>query len=325
MPNATWGTTGLLSTTIEKIMPSFQQQIFSSKVLLWILSTANQVQNAPGGISIVEPVMYGASPNVGSYADYDVFSTDPNTGLSSAEFPWRQFYGLFHLSGIELAMNSGEQAVINLAQARLDQLKLSISEALNTMLYKDGTGNSGKDFLGLAQIIKVDRILGGINSATAGSEYWDGTVVASAAGAGSKLVAEMRNTYNSASEGSDHPTNIITTQATFEVYEDNLVDNARYTDMKMADAGFQNLLFKGRPIAFDAAAAVSGNAQPVWFLNVNYLKLRKLAETWFKPSDMLQPTNQDAFYKNILSYGNLTCNFPARQAVLTGAAITNAA
>lgn len=316
MPNAAWGTTGLLSSTLEKLMPSFQQQIFSSKVLLWILSTSNQVQNAPGGISIVEPILYQSAPNVGSYADYDVFATDPNRGLSAAEFPWRQFYGLFHISGIELAMNSGEQAIINLAQARLDQLKLSMSEAINTMLYGDGTGNSGKDFLGLRAVVSDANIFGGINRATAGNEYWKATVVAGGA-TNATLVAKMRNAYNTASEGNDHPTNALTTQEIFEVYEEQLVDQARYTDMKMADGGFQNLLFKGIPIAFDNAAASAGVTDPVWFLNTKYLKLRKLAETWFKPSDMLQPTNQDAFYKNILCYGNLTSNFPNRQAVVT--------
>jgi hypothetical protein len=85
----------------------------------------------------------------------------------------------------------------------------------------------------------------------------------------------------------------------------------------MADGGFQNLLFKGIPIAFDNAAAGATETDPVFFLNTKYLKLRKLADTWFKPSDLLQPTNQDAFYKNILCYGNLTSSFPARQCVVT--------
>ena len=305
-------------------MPAFQQQIFESTVLLWILSTSNQIVNAPGGISIVEPVMYKKAPNVGSYADYDVFATDPNDGLSAAEFPWRQFYGLFHISGIELAMNSGEQAIINLAQTRLDQLKLSISDALNVMLYKDGSGNTGKDFLGLQALIGVTGLLGGIDRAVAGNAFWRANIKTASAATTLALVRDMRNLYNTCSAGADHPTNIITTQLTYEVYEDGLVDQARYTDMKMADAGFQNLLFKGRPIAFDDVADPTGSLKPVWFLNVEYIKLRKLAETWFKPSDMLQPTNQDAFYKNILSYGNLTTNFPARQGVLTGAPVAPA-
>lgn len=320
MPNPKWGVTGLLSTTVEKIMPAFQQQIFDSTVLLWILSQANQIQNADGGISIVQPVMFKGAANVGSYADYDVFATDPNDGLSAAEFPWRQFYGLFHISGIELAMNSGEAAIINLAQTRLDQLKLTMSDLINKMLYKDGAGNSGKDFLGLSAVIAAGRTLGGINSATAGNEYWN-SVVNPGPVTAANLVRAMRTMYNTVSSGSDHPTNIITTQATYEVYEDNLVDQARYTDMAMADAGFQNLLFKGRPIAFDDAADPN-SVEPIWFLNVNYLFLRKLAEVWFKPSELLQPTNQDAFYKNILSYGNLTTSFPARQGVILGAPVT---
>ncbi len=44
--------------------------------------------------------------------------------------------------------------------------------------------------------------------------------------------------------------------------------------------------------------------------------LKKLASTWFKPTDMMQPVNQDAYYKTLLCYGNLTTSNPSRQGVL---------
>jgi hypothetical protein len=325
MPNPNYGTTGLLSTTIEKWMKQFQEQIFSTKVLLWILTQENKIQNADGGLSIVEPLVYDEAANVGSYADYDVFATDPNTGLSAAEFPWRQFYGLIHISGIELAMNKGEAAILKLLEARLKQLEMTMGETINKQLWSDGAGNGGKDFDGVAAIISNVNPswgnLGGIDRTT--DAYWRSVVKDHGAAGATGLVANMRNVYNTASEGNDHPTHLVGTQDNFELYEDQLVDQARYTNMDMADGGFQNLLFKGRPFTYDDFAAfgytdagVATAQDPIWFLNCEYLTMRKLAETWFKPSEMLQPTNQDAFYKNILCYGNLTTNYPGRQAVL---------
>ncbi len=325
MSNPTYGTTGLLSTTIEKWMKQFQEQIFSTKVLLWILTKENKIQNADGGLTIVEPLVYDEAANVGSYADYDVFATDPNKGLSAAEFPWRQFYGLIHISGIELAMNSGEPAILKLLEARLQQLEMTMSETINKQLWSDGAGNGGKDFDGISAIISALNPswgnLGGIDRTA--NAYWRALATDHGAGGGSTLVAAMRTVYNTVSEGNDHPTHLVGNQVVFELYEDQLVDQARYMNMDMADGGFQNLLFKGRPFTFDnfadfgfTDAALAHAKDPIWFLNTKYLTMRKLAETWFKPSDMLQPTNQDAFYKNILSYGNLTSNYPGRQGVL---------
>ncbi len=119
----------------------------------------------------------------------------------------------------------------------------------------------------------------------------------------------------------------MTVQAVYEKYEALLQPQIRYTDTKMADAGFQNLLFKGAPIAWDrfadfgfTDAAVATAKTPIWFLNMKYLALRKLANTWFRSGDLLQPTNQDAFYKSVLSYGNMTVSQPRRLGVLHNAA-----
>ncbi len=317
----TWGTNGLLSTTLEKYLEkAFQEQIFTSRVLLWILKSSGRILNADGGVSVLEPIVNDDAPNVGSYADYDVFATDPNRGFGMAEFGWRQFYGLIHISGIERAMNQGEAAIINLLQARVTQLEQTMSEYINKMLFSNGTGNGGKDFDGLSLMIDATSTVGGLDRAT--EAYWRSKVTDGNA-ATNGLIAAMRTMYNDVSEGNDHPTNLLTVQAVYEQYENLLQPQIRYTDTKMADAGFQNLLFKGAPIAFDRFAdygftedGVATAKDPIWFLNMKYLALRKLAGTWFKSGDLLQPTNQDAFYKSVLSYGNMTVSQPRRLGVL---------
>lgn len=320
--NPTYGVTGLVSTTVNKYIPKLQEQIFTSKILLWVLEKSGSMETEPGGIKIVQPLLYGKSANVGSYSGSDVFKTDPNQGISAAEFPWRQYYGLMHFEGIEEAMNSGPQAVLNLIKSRMQQLELTMSEDINEMLYLDGSGNSNKDFYGLSALVSATDptwgALGGV--ARADNEWWKSQAIAggSLPSGVTTFNEAMRRMYNNASEGNDHPNILIGTQGAFERYEGDLVPNLRFGDAKTGDAGFQNLLFKNVPFAYDefANAGVSGDER-IWFLNTKYLHFKKLTGTWFKPSELKQPINQDVFYKHLKSYGNFVISNAKRQGVLT--------
>lgn len=324
MSNSSFGTTGLIASTIENWIPTLIEQIFSSKPLLWALENAGAVEDEPGGTSIVQPLIYAESANVGSYADYDVFATDPNTGISAAEFPWRQFYGLLHISGIEAAMNSGEQAVLNLLDSRGKQLRLSMAEEMERQFFDDGSGNSGKDFDGIAAIVSnSDPSWGDLGGIDRANTYWQAYENDFAAATITGLQAAMRTTYNTASSGSEHPNFLVGTQEAFEAYEGQLVDQQRFEDPVAADGGFQNLLFKNVPFTFSEYAdraftvnAVAHAEDPIWFLNLDYIHLKKLASVWFSATDPKEPVNQDAQYQSILCYGNLTTSNASRQAVL---------
>ncbi len=321
MSNSDFGTTGLLATTLKKYAPKLEDNVFGAKVLLWILRHAGAITDQAGGTNIVKPLIYAGNSNVGSYADDDIFSTAVMTGISAAEYSWAQFYGLVHFTGIELAQNSGPQALLSLMKARLQQVELTIAEEMNKDLWGNGSGNSNKDFLGMSAIIDAGNPasgnLGGIDASA--NTYWRATEDTCATG-NTLALADMRSIYNTVSSGNDHPTNIVSTQTAFESYEGLLTSAIRYEDTEMGDAGFQNLMFKGAPIAFDDditnGVSPFDNA-PMAFFNMKYIELVKLAGTWFKPSDLLQPTNQDAFYKHLLLYGQLVTTNRSRHGVLS--------
>lgn len=320
MPNSAYGTDGLLATTLKRYRPKLEDNVFSSKPLLWALRAAGRIKNESGGEKIVVPLIYAEAPNVGSYEGADVFATAANTGISAAEYPWKQYYGLVSFEGIELAKNQGPAKLLSLLEARLQQAELTIAENLDEMLFDDGAGNGGKDFYGLAAIISASDPswgdLGGIDRTA--NAYWRAQTKTSTV-AHTLALADMANVYNSASEGNDHPTNIFTTQTAFEAYEALLTPNLRYQDAAMGDAGFQNLMYKGAPIAFDTYAGVATSTEgdaPMWFVNMKYITLQTLSGVWFEPSDMLQPTNQDVFYKHLKCYGNLVTSNASRQGVL---------
>jgi hypothetical protein len=191
------------------------------------------------------------------------------------------------------------------------QAEESMREGFNQMFFADGTGNSGKDWLGLAAIVDSAGTVGGINRATAGNEFWqsyeEGT-------AGALSLADMATAYNSVSVGNDHPDMMLTTQTLFEKYESLLQPQLRYTDAKTADAGFQNLLFKSAPVTYD----VHCQAGTMYFLNSKYLTLVGHSGKWFEQTDFVRPENLDARYALIMCYGNLTCRNRAKQGKLTG-------
>ena len=125
--------------------------------------------------------------------------------------------------------------------------------------------------------------------------------------------AAMRSMYNSTSIGSDQPQLIITTQALYEAYEDSLVDQIRYTNTDMADAGFQNLMFKGCPITYDA----DQKPNVMDFLNLRYLRVVGHSDTWFKNTPFVRPNNRDARTAQILCYGQFVTLKRSAQGRLT--------
>src|SRR5262249_11161662 len=113
----------------------------------------------------------------------------------------------------------------------------------------------------------------------------------------------MRTMYNTISIGQDQPQVILTHQTVYEFYEDSLTDQIRYTNTEMADAGFQNLMFKATPITYDAAQT-SGRMD---MLNLRYLRVVGHSDTWFKNTPFIRPNNRDVRIAQILCYGQFVC------------------
>jgi hypothetical protein len=264
-----------------------------------------------GGTKIVEPLIYGQNSTVASYSGYDTISLTAQEGISAAEYDWKQYAASIAISGIEEAKNNGEQEIINLLEAKIMQAEESMREGFNQMFFSDGTGNSGKNWNGLANIVESGNTVGGINSASGQGNDWWRSYEENTAGA--LTLAQMATAYNSVSVGNDHPDMILTTQTLFEKYEALLQPQLRYTDTKTADAGFQNLLFKAAPVTYD----VHCTAGAVYFLNSKYLTLVGHSGKWFAQTEFVRPENLDARYALIMCYGNLTCRNRAKQGKLT--------
>ena len=300
----------LLSTTLANYRSQLTDNVFTARPLTYFLMDKGRIRMLNGGTKIVEPLIYGKNSTVGSYSGYDSLSLTPQEGITAAEYEWKQYAASISISGIEEAKNNGEQEIINLLEAKIMQAEESMRESFNTMFFADGTGNGGKDWNGLGNLVEASGTVGGINRATSGNEFWRSYEENTA---GALTLAQMATAYNTVSVGNDHPDMILTTQTLFEKYEALLQPQLRYTDTKTADAGFQNLLFKAAPIVYD----VHCPAGTMFVLNSKYLTLVGHSSKWFAQTSFVQPEDVDARYALIMCYGNFTCRNAAKQGKLT--------
>jgi hypothetical protein len=300
----------LLSTTLANYRSQLTDNVFTARPLTYTLMDKGRIRMLNGGTKIIEPLIYGQNSTVASYSGYDSLALTPQEGISAAEYDWKQYAASIAISGIEEAKNNGEQEIINLLEAKIMQAEESMRESFNQMFFADGTGNSGKDWNGLGNLVETGNTVGGINSATSGNEFWrsyeENTATA-------LTLAQMSTAYNSVSVGNDHPDTLLTTQTLFEKYEALLQPNLRYTDTKTADAGFQNLLFKAAPVMYD----VHCTAGVFYFLNSKYITLVGHSNKWFSQTEFIKPEDTDARYALIMCYGNLTVRNRAKQGKLT--------
>ena len=306
----------ILTTTLKNYVPKLTDNIFSARPLFYALTNGQTIRRIGGGSKVVVPIIYGTNSTAGSYSGSDTISTTAQTGITAAEYDWKQYAATVTISGIEEAKNNGEAQIIDLLEGKIFQTQETIIENMNSMFYSNGAGNGGKDWLGLNALVGTGNdsgsAIGGIDATDSDNSWWRSTLT----NQGDALtVAAMATMYNTVSVGNDQPTIIITDQDEYEKYESLLTGNIRYTDTDMADSGFQNLLFKGAPVTFDSNSELDGK---MFFLNTKYLQLVAHSDVWFKPTPFVRPTNKDSVFSQILCYGNLTTSNRSRQGMLYG-------
>jgi hypothetical protein len=139
-------------------------------------------------------------------------------------------------------------------------------------------------------------------------------------------ISAMRSMYNRLSDGADVPDLILSGQDVFETYEAALTPLERFTDMKVGDAGFQNLKFKTATMIFDhglsaglpsGAPTVTNLPAPCYFLNSDYLEWTVDVQSDFTTTPFYRPHKQAARTAQILLMANLCCSNRSKMGVIS--------
>jgi hypothetical protein len=301
----------------EDYRESFVIQFIRKNLFLWLAKRYDMYKVKAGSPSIVQPIILSQSTGFKSYDQFDFLDDTPQYTLDAGNFDWKFFSISVLLDGPSAFKSGGPTQAVDLWDAKVAQAENTADIKMGTQWFGDGTGNGGKDLVGLRSIVDSDGTFGtyaGINSLT--STNWQNQYEGSVGSFATNGVDKMRSMYNLCCQGmSDAPKLIIWTRAIDEAYEKTLVNNLYVTlkDLDGGDTGFTAKLWKNVPIVWHDACQ-TGLA---YFLNPKYLgfvvgKGREFTSTE-KP-----PEKQDARKMYLLAACNAICTNRSAQGVLAG-------
>ncbi len=247
------------------------------------------------GRDIVRELEYSDNSTVAFYNGYEVLDTSPSDVLTAAVFEYKQLAGNVTISGREQIQNSGEQAIINLLEARIGNLERSMENSLASSLFSDGTGTSSKEIGGL-QLVVADSgsgTVGGINSSTFTFFQNKQATATSSAFSTANIQSDMNSLYIQLVRGTDAPDLVVAGSTPYTTFLATLQTLQRVADSRLADLGFTAVKYLNSDVVYDSNCAASR----MYFLNTNYLRLETAAGRDFVPGEAKESINQDATVK----------------------------
>jgi len=315
----------LTSITRERVLPKIVDQIGKDHPLLKRFFDAAVLWD--GGTYLDIPVKYRHNSQGGSYSGLERLSTNQENTRTRARFPVRQLYQPIVLSNIDLAKNGGASDAVKVAslmETEMNEAKESLTDKFCTQMFSDGTGNAGKDILGLKAAIDDGTVVDNYGGIVRTTYTWFKSSLTTSFG--SVTLGKLATMFSAVKSGSDRPTVIVTTEVLWDAIEALLQPQVRFNadsnGYANADGGLGTLSFRTVPIIADEYCP-SGE---IYMINEKYVKLYFMKHAKH-PTDgqgltmtpLREPTDQDGQVGFILWYGNLVNSQPRRSARATGA------
>lgn len=302
----------LTALTRKFYLPRLVDQIFDSNALFSRM--AKRSIPLDGGTQIAVPLAYALTTNVGAYSDYDTLSFSPNEQMTYALFDWGQYFTAVTISGREDAINSGKNAVVNLLKTKMQLAEKTLRKYMGDHLWSDGSGAAAQGLVGLQAAIDD-----GTNTATYGTidrtanVWWKAKYSANGAVGRALTIALMQGMMGDLTIDNDRPTLLMTSQDLYDKYFMLLQPHLRLTDPELADGGFQNLIFVGRPLVVDHRIPQVNSLDQLYFLNEDYIHLYHHKDRHFYLDPFRRPVNQDAIVAKIYWMGQMVVDNPRMQ------------
>jgi hypothetical protein len=324
---ATVNLTELVATTLRNQEMPVADNVTNHNALLRTMEDTGSIKNAGGGRDLTENLLYNELATK-FYDGFETFTIDTSQEvIDAATFQWKQLGGFAFISGKEKIMNREKWQVTSLAESRIDALIAGLRNKTGLSIYSTGAGDGGKEFGGLRLLVADDPstgVVGGIDAAA--QPWWQNQtdVANSSIFVSGDILTRMNAMSLATTRGTDQFNLAVANDNMFTAYWESLQVNARFTNAKMADAGFRTLEFLGKPVVYDAQCAtdLTGvGAGRMYFLNTNYLRFRKAPERWFTTEDYRKVENADYDVIPNWTMGNMTTNARFLQGVIvnTGA------
>jgi hypothetical protein len=245
-------------------------------------------------------------------------ATDP---LTVVHWNWKYLTGHIIRYFADFQQNRGKAQLIKKVNADIDNLQSSLIDSLETNMFGDGTGDSSLAIDGLDNIVAeapATGTVGDLNRAT--YSWWRNQYKDMASEAASvylrKRMNAMFNNCGKLGEGvTRFPDIIVCAQDVYEIYDSEVFEISRIiiSDRKMADLGFGDMTYKGRPMTWSPSC----KAQSLYMLNTDSLEWVSDPIENMTLGDWLPIVNQPRdVVAHAMNVGNLVCGNCAKQGVI---------
>jgi hypothetical protein len=300
----------LLSTTIANYRKVLVDNAYSDIPSFRLANESGRKRTVSGGTSLVEHLLHKKQTDGGWFAGKDPLNTTQGENAILVEYKWQNCYEPIQLTFDDEMDNNGDmEKLIDLAGTRMQQAELAIKDRMGQATVTDvAEATNLNDLSTIVNTGTLGTIAGGTDT------FWQATVTTSGAFATQGLT-DMQTLYQTLSSSSnmDNPTHIITTRTVYNKYEQTRLPLERLMNTSTANAGFQNLTFKGVPIIWDQYV----DSGVLYMLNMNYLQLQVHSKVDFVTTEFVRPSNQMIKVAFILWRGGFTTNNRRRLGKLT--------
>jgi hypothetical protein len=298
----------IATSTMEARSGKVRDNVSDNNAILFRLKDKAE-EPVDGGTEIREEIEYAENSAGQWYSGAEVLSVASSDVFSSASFSWKQYAIAVVMNGLEKLQNSGEAAIFNLLAKRIVNAEHTMKNAIALGLYSDGTTFGGKTLTGLGAAVPQDPTTGtygGINRAD--HTFWRSQLNdPGSTPTTSTILPEMNTVWVSCVRGSDHPDLVMAGSTIFKTFLGALQPNQRFTDPKLASAGFTTVKYMNADVVLDGGVGGNGDAEDMVFLNTKYIHWRPHARRNMTPDPEKRfATNQDATVQFLLFAGNLT-------------------
>lgn len=334
----------IVTTTLRSRTGQLADNMSRNNALLARLDRRGKVKTFSGGRTIVQELNYANNQTFQWYSGYQVLNIAPSQTFTAAEYPIRQSACAVSISGLEELQNSGEEAIIDLLESRIENAEDTFMNGMSNGIYGDGTVTGSVNGLQLlVSTAPTSGVIGGIDRST--WTFWQNIAYSGNTNGGAPTsTANIQNYMDSLwvqlVRGRDSPDLIVADNNYYKLYWQSLqaiqriatengegefgalgFQTLKYNTADVVlDGGFQG--FSTDPLPYETSAGTSavGGAptNTMYMLNTKYLHWRPHARRNMVPLDPDRfSVNQDAMVKLIGWAGNFTMSNAFLQGVLS--------
>jgi hypothetical protein len=310
-PSAT--VTEIVTTTLRNRTGKLADNVTKNNALLYRLRARGRVKPVSGGRTIVQELNYQENGTYKRYSGYEVLNISPSDVFTGAEYNYAQAAVAVSISGLEMLQNSGEEAIIDLLEGRIENAEQTLTNNVALDIYSNGTADGGRQIGGLQLLISTtptSGIVGGIDPSVWSfwrNVFFSGLTTGGAAVSTATIQTYMNRVYLQLVRGADAPDLIVADNNFYRFYLESMQALQRVGDEDLAELGFQTLKYMNADVVLDGGFGGGAPTSTMFFLNTKYLFFRPHQDRNFAPlGDERFAVNQDAMVKLVGFAGNMT-------------------